>query len=342
MDIKTRNTRYDALDGVRAISAIGIVLMHVLANGNYNLRGFLFEKLIPSFTNLVFLFMVISAFSMCCGYYEKVRENKLPLDTFYKKRFLKILPFFGLLSLMDVVISPSRGSVLELLANLTLCFGFLPHAGNISVIGVGWFLGVIFVFYIIFPFYCCLIGTKWRAWMALALTYLFNVICAAYFGISRNNIVYDAVYLILGGLIYLYRDPLSVFSERHRVLSGALVIGSMVIYFTVGSYVMPTLCLCGAILVYAIGIRTKGILMNRYAKFLSSISLEIYLCHMVFFRILERMGLTRCFESDVASFVLASVLTLTGAMIFAVAVQRGFEKATNLIGKVQALFDVKK
>ena len=73
MNVKIQNTRYDALDGVRAISAIGIVLMHVLANGNYNLSGFLFEKLIPSFTNLVFLFMVVSAFSMCCGYYEKIR-----------------------------------------------------------------------------------------------------------------------------------------------------------------------------------------------------------------------------------------------------------------------------
>ena len=64
--------RYDAIDGLRAFSAIGIVLMHVLANGNYALDGFVFESLIPSFTNLVFLFMIISGFAMCCGYYEKM------------------------------------------------------------------------------------------------------------------------------------------------------------------------------------------------------------------------------------------------------------------------------
>jgi hypothetical protein len=29
-------------------------LMHVLSNGEYNLNGFVFKSLIPSFTNLVF------------------------------------------------------------------------------------------------------------------------------------------------------------------------------------------------------------------------------------------------------------------------------------------------
>jgi peptidoglycan/LPS O-acetylase OafA/YrhL len=62
-----KQKHYEAIDGLRAFSAIGIVLMHVLANGNYNLDGFVFKKLIPSFTNLVFLFMIISGFAMCCG-----------------------------------------------------------------------------------------------------------------------------------------------------------------------------------------------------------------------------------------------------------------------------------
>ena len=331
MNTTAKHIRYDALDGIRAFSAIGIVIMHVLANGKYNLQGFLFETLIPSFTNLVYLFMIISAFGMCCGYYEKVRENKLSLDDFYKKRFLKILPFFGLLSLMEVVISPSWEALMEMFANLTLCFGFLPNAGNISVIGVGWFLGVISIFYFLFPFYCTLIGTKRRAWIMLILAYLFSVTCADYFEITRTNILCDVPYLILGGLIYLYRDTLSVFSVRHRALSGVLLIGFAVMYYALDAYVLPTLCLCGAILVYAMGIRTKGILMNRYVKFLSEISLETYLCHMVIFRILERMSLVKCFESDGASFVLTSVLTLAGAVVFAVAAKWGLAKVEGRI-----------
>lgn len=330
METTSTNTHYDAMDGIRAFSAIGIVVMHVLSNGKYALSGFVFTKLIPSFTNLVFLFMIISAFSMCCGYYEKIGENKISLDQFYKKRFLKILPFFGLLSLVDVIISPSKEALLELFANLTLCFGFLPDAGDISVIGVGWFLGVVCIFYIIFPFYCCLLKGKLRAWAVLVLTYLFNVICADYFGIGRTNILYDAVYLVCGGLIYLYRGGLTAFSKSHRIASGLLVVVFLVTYYVVDTYVLTTLCLYSSILIYALGARSNSILSNRFTKCLSSISMEIYLCHMVCFRIVERLGLTQLFENDLSSFVMTTVFTLAGAVIFATIAQRGLTKTWNI------------
>lgn len=41
---KIANNHYPGLDVVRVIAIAGIVLMHVLANGNYDLSGFLFEK----------------------------------------------------------------------------------------------------------------------------------------------------------------------------------------------------------------------------------------------------------------------------------------------------------
>lgn len=330
MEVTSRNTRYDALDGLRAFSAIGIVVMHVLSNGEYALSGFVFTKLIPSLTNLVFLFMIISAFSMCCGYYEKICENKISLDAFYKKRFLKVLPFFGLLSLVDVIISPSKEALLELFANLTLCFGFLPKAGDISVIGVGWFLGVIFVFYIIFPFYCCLLKNKYRAWAVLVLAYLFNVICTDYFGVGRTNILYDAVYLVCGGVVYLYRSRLSTISKSHRFIVGLLVVVFVVAYYVVGAYVLTTLCMYSSILIYAMGASSNGLLSNRFAKYLGSISMEIYLSHMVFFRIVERMGVTHIFENDLASFVMTTVITLAGAVIFATVAQWGLTKTWDI------------
>lgn len=63
--------RYENLNGIRAYSCMGIVMMHVLGNGNFVLSGLVFERLIPSFTNFTLLFMMISAFSLCCGYYER-------------------------------------------------------------------------------------------------------------------------------------------------------------------------------------------------------------------------------------------------------------------------------
>ncbi|MFR3109175.1 MAG: hypothetical protein ACLTOG_03040 [Mediterraneibacter faecis] len=68
--------------------------MHVLANGEYSIGGFVFERLIPSFTNLVFLFMMVSGFGMCCGYYQKIIDQKISVEDFYKKRYIKIWPYF--------------------------------------------------------------------------------------------------------------------------------------------------------------------------------------------------------------------------------------------------------
>ena len=62
---------YGSINGLRTAACIGIVMMHVASNSNYSLDGFLSESVIPSFTNFVFLFMAVSAFGMCCGYYEK-------------------------------------------------------------------------------------------------------------------------------------------------------------------------------------------------------------------------------------------------------------------------------
>ena len=155
---------YGAIDGLRAMAAIGIVMMHMAANNDYQISGFIYERLIPSFTNFVFLFMVISGFGMCCGYYEKILKNKISLSDFYGKRFKKILPFFAVLVVLDLIMSPSLSSVYEGFADLTLLFGFLPN--DITVIGVEWFLGLIFVFYLCFPFFCVLLENKRRAWIA--------------------------------------------------------------------------------------------------------------------------------------------------------------------------------
>ena len=196
--------RYEGIDGLKAYAIIGIVLMHVLANGNYKISGFVFENLIPSFTNLVFLFMMVSGFGMCCGYYVKIIDRKISLEDFYKKRYTKIWPYFALLCVFDFVILPSKESLFEVFANLTLCQGLLPNV-NISVIGVSWTLAVIFVFYMLFPFYCFLLANEKRAWKVAFLALVFNILCSVYFNATRTNIVFDAIYFIAGGLVYLYR-----------------------------------------------------------------------------------------------------------------------------------------
>ena len=171
----TKVDRYEGIDGLKACAIIGIALMHILTNGEYRMGGFVFERMIPSFTNLVFLFMMVSGFGMCCGYYQKFKDQKIGVVDFYKKRYRKIWPYFALLCVLDFVMSPSKSALYEVFANLTLCQGLLPNM-NISVIGVSWTLAVIFVFYLLFPFFCFLLENKKRAWLAFICAVIYNFV----------------------------------------------------------------------------------------------------------------------------------------------------------------------
>lgn len=247
--------RYDGIDGLRTIACVGIVMMHVRANNSYDISGFVYDRLIGSFTNFVFLFMVISAFGMCCGYLDRVLNNQISLEDFYIKRYRKILPFFALLVLIDVIMEPGLGTVIEGFADITLLFGLFPN--DISVIGVGWFLGLIFAFYLIFPFYCVLLKTRRRAWGAFVVSVLMNYAFGFYFDLGRSNIVYSFCYLMAGGLVYLYREELERLSRKYGAIALLMVLGSVAAYFLVGGNTVTMLLVSVLLLVYALG-RTRG------------------------------------------------------------------------------------
>lgn len=335
MTEQTKKQHYGAIDGLRAFSAIGIVLMHVLANGQYSVPGFVFGKMIPSFTNLVFLFMIISGFSVCCGYYEKVINNELSLGAFYKKRFAKTWPFFAFLCVVDFALSPSLKSLYEVFANLTLCFGLLPNA-HITVIGVGWFLGVVFVFYLLFPFFCWLLSNKKRAWFSFAVAFVFNYVAAVRFGAERQNIIFCAVFFLAGGLIFLYKEQLGRLMSKWRWLALIGVALAAVGYYVLGAHVPLMLVLFGLMLIYTLDGQGKyRILENRVTRFLSSISLEIFLCHMVAFRAIEKLKLTHLFASELLSFIVTAAGTLVGAMAFSVLIRKLLALAEQWIKSVQ-------
>ncbi len=99
---------------------------------------------------------MISGFGIFCGYYEKFKNGSIDLNSFYTKRYKKILPFFITLILIDVIMERSLDHVIQGLTEATLVFGLLPN-NQPDVIGVCWTLGVIFLFYMLFPFvvYLC-------------------------------------------------------------------------------------------------------------------------------------------------------------------------------------------
>lgn len=310
----TGKKTYYGIDWLRAIACIGIALMHIRANSTYLVSGFLYNKVIPSLTDFVHLFMAISAFGMCCGYYEKVMSGRINWTDFYKKRYIKILPFFAVLIVIDLVMSFSTNSLLEGLTELTLLHGFVPQ--SLSVIGVGWYLGTVFVFYLIFPFFCTLIQNKKTAWFAFAISIGLHYICANYFSLDRHNIVFSLCYFLAGGLIYLYRKELS---EGNRLLYFVMLCVSLGIYYLLSSSAPTILLVASLFLILAI---STGGGYSRIISFISGISMEIYLSHMVMFRAVEKMGLNRMFGNGWLQYLITCALVICGAMVFSYALQK--------------------
>ena len=272
--------------------------MHVLANIRVKpSENYLTGELIPFFTDFTLLFMVVSGFSLCCGYYRRVKEGAITPAAFYKKRYMRILPFFALLCLVDLAVSPSWGAACEAFANVTLCFGLLPPDVEIGVIGVGWFLGVVF---------------------------LFVFVSMAHVGApGRKCMVFCAPLFIAGGLAYLYRGRLAAFGGAHKAASAAVVVAATACYFAFRAYIPAgfaayagELSLFSLWLAYAVG-SSDCVLNNRVAKYVSGISMEVYLAHMVVYRVVEKLRLEDFIGQRDALYAVVSLLTLLGAVCFA-------------------------
>lgn len=335
--------RYSGIDGLRTFSVVAIACMHVLANSSYQLDGFVFENLIPSFADFVYLFMMVSGFSLCCGYYDRIASGAITPEQFYSRRLSKIWPFFAVVTVLDVAVSPTLEALYEAFANLTLCFGLLPNP-RISVIGVGWTLGVIFVFYLLFPFFCYLMSDKRRAWLAFVVAVIYNILCKAYFFdethmpenfSGRVNILYCAVYFVAGGLIYCYRKKLGPIASRFRCLLLTLIAGGMAGYFLLNEKMFAMVILFSLMLIYAIGRgEEKGVLNNRVTSFISSVSLELYLCHMVVLRVLQKLKVTTLFLSDLLNFTVTVLMTVCGSVVFAICARWAIRKTAHWCEKI--------
>ncbi len=330
--------RYENLDGFRALAAIGIILMHVRANGNYEITGYIYDKVLASFTNLTFLFMLLSSFSMCCGYYDKIKNNTLSIEQFYKRRYDRIWPYFALLCSIELIVNHNLNSFYEWVADLTLAFGLLPNA-KISVVGVGWFIGLIFVFYMIFPFFTFLIGNKRRAWFVLVVTIVMNVLCKVYFFDDshilndyreRSNIIFSAMFFVAGGLIYIYLDIIKKIKKSWLV--GITVLITILLYYVINDSEYVLLVLFSMLAIYGIcseGHFTRFLFQNKVIKFLAKISMELYLGHMFVFRFIEKFRLLHLTEFEVLNYIIVSLFTILGTVLMAFSLRKALDFVVN-------------
>lgn len=318
------NEKKNAIDWLRMIACIGIVSMHVRFNISYGNPGDLFVKIVDSFTDYVFLFMAISSFGLCCGYYQKIVDGSINWEYFYKRRFAKILPFFITMILLDLCMSFSLDSLMQALVESTLFHGFIP--AEFTVIGVGWFLGVIFIFYLSFPFFCVLIKNKKTGWLAFIIALGLNLICQYHFHLSRSNFAYSFCFFLIGGLIFLYKDRI----ERLRWWYFIVIIIPAIVLYYLNMNTITRALLTAAILALAVSLNIRPF---KPVSFISSISMEIYLCHMVIYRALERVNFTKVLGGGLVQYMITCLVVFIGASVMSVFVDFVLDKLFGFIKK---------
>lgn len=342
---------YPNLDGLRTLACINLLFFHVWANST--IRPI--ENWIASNGREVFLFMMISAFSLSCGYFYRFQNNSVSINAFYKRRYRKILPLFVFLILIDVLhtfasegfslTEAMKGTLYQAYADITLAFGFIVDSyTDIEVVGVGWFLGVIFIFYMLYPFYTFLICTKKSAWLAFLVAIGLYFTAEFYFvpvkgtSFDKSNIIYCMPYFLAGGIIFKHREDIESWAAKkvRGCISCYGLLLAMTLGFTIAFFSMPqirmvpfsNLLLFAFWMVYAVsesaskGERAKSFLNNRLMHFLSTVSMEIYLCHMAVFRVVEKLDMGSVITNGDCLFLVTCLMVLVGSIVFAVLWQK--------------------
>lgn len=122
-------------------------------------------------------------------------------------------------------------------------------------------------------------------------------------------------------MIYLYREKIVSFVGKHSVVGVLVCIAATVGYYflpkKIGDYKLTdlgSLVLYSLWLVYAVA-ATNKVFCNRATKFVSGISMEIYLSHMVGFRVIEKVGLISALGGGWLAYIVSSVGLLAALML---------------------------
>lgn len=310
---------YVLIDYLRVFGSFGIILMHILHNGHYDLRNTHILKIVPSFYSFVYMFMSISALGLCIGYYDKIKNNVIDWVDFYKRRYYKIVPFFIVLVILDVFLSPSKEAIYEAFCEITMMFGFIPNMNRFSVMGVSWFLGLTFVFYMCFPFFYFIISDKKRAWITFIVSIILNYILRTYYGLEGYNLLFSSMFYILGGLIYIYKEKIK---NVNPLVYLFITVVSICLYYRTSIIYLCVSIIFGLIslslsLDKTIGLNNRSLeKIHKNTIFLSGLTMEIYLSHMAVFRGFEILDINFIFGYKWGQYLITSFFVFVGSIIF--------------------------
>lgn len=142
----------------------------------------------------------------------------------------------------------------------------------------------------------------------------------------RRSLLFCLPYFIAGGLIYLYKEEIVILMKGRNGICGITCILLTVAYYCVSDEVNGfDLVAYKALVLYSIwfccAIACKSKLMNNcFTKRISEYSMEMYLGHMVVFRVIQKLHLEKYFASGcmgyLVTYVSVVVLLVAGIAVY--------------------------
>lgn len=273
-----------------------------------------------SYNNLFFLFGVqlfflLSAFSIFYGYFNRLNDRE-GIKKYLLRRFLRIAPLFYFLIASEAVLSCFGGtghSFNEYLINITFIFNFFPGQHQ-SIVGAGWPIGVLFIFYLLVPVLIAFVRK-----ISIALTLLVGVLfVSSYYYKYMNSLLGDSnlfgymsiitqlPFFMMGIVLFLVMRKI-LLNEKilEKRLTKIIGLGLVVFAISLAStliwvnplflilfqtpYIIAAFCTWGLVfscLIAGFILYPCKIYVNKVTKFIGDRSYSIYLIHPIVLSIL--------------------------------------------------------
>lgn len=331
---------------VLVLACFGVVLFHLLGNqelyiGNagifnftilrsyYSEHGFLYTlfECFKGSTAIVGLFLINSGYGL-----YKNSKNQTPVS-FYKKRFTKIWIYSLLCGIVCTgVVFAIRGEfIFSYIFSLIPVFGFyeMPREGFVIQY---WYLSLLFIYYLLFPFLKKVIDTK---------VFLYIVLFSAFVGYLVVFNVYTSTSVYHSTLCRLSEFCFGIFLAKNQKLEKYFFefkfvkIGIALIIMLMGYYMFydmrftPFSFLFYSVGIYFGGVQIAGLFVSNVSvskafSVLKGGTMSVYLLHLVSFPSLVKFSLNligfylKIEISYFLSLVVILVLTVLSLLVFSI------------------------
>jgi len=313
--------RFAALDGVRAVAVLLVVITHSRGpRPLHDLGGW----------NGVTIFFVLSGFLITTlALREEERSGRLSLGSFYVRRAFRILPLYLLvLSLyIPIVLVLKMGDASKFTRALPFYASPLPEipfftGGGHVPFEISWSLGIEEKFYVLWPLIAFGLLYYWRrARLPLAIA-LAAVLWLAELTPHASRFVFPYFHIVVGCVIALLLhnqrsyDRLRFLGRRAAAVPLLIAAAALQIWSAFGlpPLTLPVYTLAVAALLVSLIVSTRastGFLARQPLVYIGTISYAVYLTHQLGLGISERLVPARTgWYGDITSLAIGLVLAI--------------------------------